>query len=220
MAVASTIEERLIERGCDPQHIFRVYNGMDFSTDVDEPVASRNAQGDIVVGIAARLTPIKNIPTLLQAFAQAWKKDARLRLKIAGTGEEEESLKALAQQLGIAERVDFVGWVSDMRGFFSGVHINVLSSFSEGFPYSLLEGAREHCAAIATAVGGVPELIVDGETGYLFAPEDVDMLATYMCRLPEMTLCACAWLSSFICGQKQTFPYRRCARRRRWPMKR
>jgi len=183
MAVAGGMEKSLIRRGIDPQRIFVVYNGLDFSQADDAPRPTPEAQADIVVGIAARLTPIKNIPTLLKAFAKAQAKNPRLRLKIAGIGEDEAELKALTKKLGIVDRVDFVGWITDMPRFFSGVDINVLSSFSETFPYSLLEGAYAHCAAIASRVGGIPELIEHENTGLLFDPEDVDTFSDYIYRL-------------------------------------
>lgn len=183
MAVAGRMETNLIENGVDPQRIFVIHNGLDFAAASDTPRPIPVADADIVVGIAARLTPIKNIATLLRAFALAWQKNPRLRLKIAGIGEEQEDLKALAERLHIQDRVDFVGWVTDMREFFSGVDINVLSSLSETFPYSLLEGAYQHCAAIASSVGGIPELIEHEETGLLFSPLDVETFADHIYRL-------------------------------------
>lgn len=182
MAVAGRMETSLIQRGVDPQKIFVIHNGLDFSRAADHP-RHPGPQDDVVVGLAARLTPIKNIPTLLRAFAKAYQRNPRLRLKIAGTGEDEQNLRALSRQLGISQRVDFVGWVTDMQEFFSGVDINVLSSFSETFPYSLLEGACARCAAIASAVGGIPELITHGESGFLFQPTDVDAFAEYIYQM-------------------------------------
>ena len=184
MAVAGRMDSNLIERGFDPQRIFTIYNGLDFSRASLEPRPPK-PMGDIVVGIAARLTPIKDIPTLLRAFALAYKKNARLKLKIAGTGEDGENLRALARKLGIAERVDFVGWVTDMPGFYAQVDINVLASLSETFPYSLLEGAYEHCAAIASRVGGIPALIEHGRDGFLFEPRDAEALAGYIYQLSQ-----------------------------------
>jgi len=182
MAVAGRMQRNLIERGFDPQRIFTIYNGLDFSKAKPDP-RPRKSGGDIVVGIAARLTPIKDIPTLLKAFALAFEKNPRLRLKIAGSGEDEASLRALARELGIAARVDFVGWVKDMPGFFAEVDINVLTSLSETFPYSLLEGAYEHCAAVASRVGGIPDLIEHGRQGLLFEPRDAQALAGYIHKL-------------------------------------
>ena len=183
IAVAEKMERTLIERGFDPLKFFTIYNGLDFSHAPAYARPAKNPGEDIVVGIAARLTPIKDIGTLLRAFKIAHERNNRLLLRIAGTGEDEKDLKALARSLGIDHRVEFVGWISDIKGFFAHVDINVLASLSEGFPYSLLEGAYEHCPAIATAVGGIPALISHGENGYLFQPGDVDTFAEYIYRL-------------------------------------
>ncbi len=183
MAVAGRMEQNLIERGFDPWRIFTIYNGLDFSNASVEPKPSKAEEEDIVVGIAARLTPIKDIGTVIRAFHIAWKKNPRLKLLIAGTGEDEEELKALAKNLGIRHRVEFVGWISDIQGFFSKVDINVLASLSETFPYSLLEGAYEHCPAVASRVGGIPALISHGENGFLFEAGDVDTFSDYIYRL-------------------------------------
>lgn len=182
MAVADRMERNLMERGFDPHRIFTIYNGLDFSRAKEEAKPS-NICGDIVVGIAARLTPIKDIGTVIRAFAQAYEKNPRLLLSIAGTGEDEEELRSLAKELGVAKRVRFEGWISDIKDYFSKVDINVLASLSETFPYSLLEGAYEHCPAIASRVGGIPSLISHGESGFLFEPGDVRTFADYIYRL-------------------------------------
>ena len=182
MAVAGRMNDYLIEDGVDPQRIFTLYNGLDFSDD-RQPAPVKKDPDQVVLGIAARLTAIKNIPTLLEALARARETDPRLRLRIAGTGEEEQALREQAQKLGLSDVVDFVGWVTDMPAFFAGVDINVLPSFSEGFPYSLLEGAYDRCPAIASAVGGIPEIIDHNDTGLLFEPHDVATLTGHILRL-------------------------------------
>ena len=182
MAVADRMELTLIERGMDPQSIFTIYNGIDFSTASPDPRPSK-PEGDLVVGIAARLNPVKDIGTLVRAFAKAYQRNPRLLLSIAGTGEDEAMLRQLAKDLGVEHRVRFEGWISDMQEYFAGVDINVLSSLSETFPYSLLEGAYHHCPAIASRVGGIPTLIRHGETGLLFEKGDVDSFAEYIYQL-------------------------------------
>ena len=182
MAVADRMELTLIERGKDPQSIFTIYNGIDFSTSSPDPRPSK-PEGDLVVGIAARLNPVKDIATLVKAFAKAYGRNPRLFLSIAGTGEDEAMLRQLAKDLGVEHRVRFEGWVSNMQEYFAGVDINVLSSVSETFPYSLLEGAYHHCPAIASRVGGIPTLIKHGETGFLFEKGDVDSFAEYIYQL-------------------------------------
>jgi polysaccharide pyruvyl transferase CsaB len=180
IAVADHMESLLIRRGYDPQRIFTIFNGLDFSKANPGGRPSKPADEPVVVGIAARLTPIKDIATVLRAFAKAAEKNPLLRLRIAGTGEVEKDLRELALELGIAPKVEFMGWVSDIKGFFRSVDINVLASLSEIMPYSLLEGAHEHCPAIASRVGGIPALIRHGENGLLFEPGDVDTFADYI----------------------------------------
>ncbi|HZK01294.1 MAG TPA: polysaccharide pyruvyl transferase CsaB [Anaerovoracaceae bacterium] len=183
MAVAGKMESNLIERGFDPWRIFTIYNGLDFSNASLKPRPPKKENEDIIVGIAARLTPIKDIGTLIKAFKIAYEKNNLLKLLIAGTGEDEKELKNLAKELGIEHRVEFVGWISDIKGFFSKVDINVLASLSETFPYSLLEGAFEHCPAVASRVGGIPALINHGENGFLFEVGDVQTFGDYIYQL-------------------------------------
>ena len=81
-------------------------------------------------------------------------------------------LKKLCDQLGVHERVTFCGWVSPVMPFFRAMDINLLSSVSETFPYSILEGVCAGCATICSDVGGMPELIDTGENGYIFPVGD------------------------------------------------
>ena len=183
VAVADRMQELLIERGFDPQSIFTVYNGLDFSQAKAGARPFRKPEDPVRVGIAARLTPIKDIGTVIRAFAIAYRKDTRLRLSIAGTGEDALVLKKLTKQLGIDHVTVFEGWVEDIKAYFSDIDINVLASLSETFPYSLLEGAYQHCPAIATNVGGIPSLIQHEVTGFLFEPGDVETFAGYILKL-------------------------------------
>lgn len=185
VAVAGRMQNILIERGFDPQAIFTVFNGLDFSEAEKDPRPYK-AKGDTIrVGIAARLTPIKDIDTVIRAFSIAYEKNDKLRLSIAGTGENAKALKSLAYQLGVAEVTTFEGWISDIKEYFAEIDINVLASLSETFPYSLLEGAYAHCPAIATNVGGISSLIEHEVNGFLFEPGDVEGFAAYILLLAE-----------------------------------
>ena len=75
-----------------------------------------------------------------------------------------------ARRLGIDGAVHFIGYVEDPDSYFNAIDINVLTSRSESFPYVLLEGALHRLPTVATRVGGIPEMIVDGENGFLFTP--------------------------------------------------
>lgn len=190
--VADRMARTLIERGFDPERIVKIYNGMEFRRpegDFDraqylkENYGAEIAEGDVLCGIAGRLTAVKDIATTVRAFAAALQGAPQLRLFIAGEGEDEEMLKKLCAQLHVTDRVTFCGWVSPIEPFFRAMDINLLSSVSETFPYSILEGICAGCATICSDVGGMPELIDTGENGYIFPVGDDKKLSEYMARL-------------------------------------
>ena len=92
-------------------------------------------QNSVVVGIAARLNPVKDMSTLIRGFAAGYAQCPRLRLVIAGDGEEREKLGDLAKELGVEHQVTFAGWISGgMDRFYSALDINALTSLSRPSP--------------------------------------------------------------------------------------
>ena len=193
VGVSDSMRTLLIDRGFPPNRVFTIYNGVEFPDDDTPPAGDRQAffdrvglqaeEDSVVVGIAARLHPVKDYPTLLRAFAKAWAEHPKLRLLIAGDGQERAALEALAEELGIRAVVCFAGWVTDMDSFYRAIDINTLTSLSETFPYAVTEGARAHKCVVSSRVGGVPALVTDGETGFLFEPGDADALAAHLSAL-------------------------------------
>lgn len=188
IGVSADTSKMLIRRGFDPQQVFTLYNGVDFSTpkhpqpreEYLKSIGMEVGADTVVFGIAARISPVKDMTTLIRAFAAAVRQCPNIRLAIAGEGEEETQIRALAAELCPKGTVCFAGWVSDTDSFYHALDVNLLTSLSEGFPYALPEGARMHCATIATEVGGVPRLIDDGVNGLLFTPQDVEALTKHM----------------------------------------
>ena len=191
ITVSDQFSKMLISRGFSPNKIMTIYNGLDFSTptpsfDRGEYLRAHGLNyegGDVVLGIAARLTPVKDIATLLSAFAAARKQNDRLRLAIGGDGEDMQKLQRQAQQLNLGRDVCFFGWVSDVASFYAACDISVLCSISESFPYALLEGIKEGCATITSDVGGARALIDHGRDGYIFEPRDVAAFTGYILEL-------------------------------------
>ncbi|MEG2000699.1 MAG: glycosyltransferase, partial [Evtepia sp.] len=140
-------------------------------------------ENSVVVGIAARLNPVKDISTLIRAFAIAHKEVPNLRLLIAGDGEEEDLLKKLAADLAVSDTVCLAGWISDTDAFYHAIDINTLTSISETFPYALTEGARAALPTISSRVGGVPYLIDHGANGFLFPVGNANALAEHLITL-------------------------------------
>ena len=192
IGVSDAMVDLLIQRGFPPERFFAIYNGIDFTPappqgDRLEYLRGLGAEVDgdsVVIGIAARLNPVKDMSTLIRGFAEGYKSCPRLRLVIAGDGEEREKLGNLAKELGVERQVTFAGWISGgMDRFYNALDVNALTSLSETFPYALTEGARFHLATVATAVGGIPYLIDAGVNGYLIQPGDWKELGRHFAAL-------------------------------------
>ncbi|MGI6057566.1 MAG: glycosyltransferase family 4 protein [Bilifractor sp.] len=119
----------------------------------------------------------KGVEDLLRAFAIA--KPEKWRLVLAGSGPEEESLKKLAQELGIADRTDFPGWIDGekKRELLESSQILALPSYNEGLPIAILEAMSFGLPVISTTVGDIPACVRNGKNGILVSPGDIDALA-------------------------------------------
>jgi len=195
IGVSDAMRRLLISRGFDPNRLFAIYNGVEFEGEKPRCPEERTeflrslgldwTEENIIVGIAARFHPIKDLPTLLRGFAKAYESCPRLRLLIAGDGQDRESLEALSRELGIEGVCCFAGWQSDIDRFYRSLDINTLTSLSETFPYALTEGARAHLPTVASRVGGVPLLINHREHGLLFEAGKSDELAECLAELAD-----------------------------------
>ncbi len=187
IGVTNAFSDLLIGRGFDPYKLFTLNNGIEFtplapSEDRESYLKKLGIDDEnaILCGIAARFHPVKDIPTALRALSKIKEVCPHLYLVLGGDGEEAENLKAFAKELGIENRVVFAGWIDDMDSFLNAVDISVISSVSEGFPYSILESIRARCTMVSTKVGAMPEIIDDGENGILFDVGDSESLAEHI----------------------------------------
>ena len=191
IGVSDATARMMISRGFDPQRVFRLYNSVPF--DGTKPRLTRTAffetvglsvtEDSVVFGIAARISPVKDMETLIRAFAEVVKQCPAARLLIAGDGEQREELEQLAARLCPQRSYRFCGWLDDTDSFYNAIDVNMLTSVSEGFPYAIPEGARMHCATISSDVGGVSEIIAHEQNGLLFTPKDLPALTGHMLQL-------------------------------------
>ncbi len=188
VSVSDVTRQLLMDREFNGWNIFPIYNGVDFSAPI--PVTQREeflrglglnwGREQVVFGIAARISPVKDMSTLIEAFAKTAAEVPNVKLLIAGDGEQRQELEQKAKELCPEGSYFFAGWLQDVNSFYHALDVNLLTSKSETFPYAISEGARMSCATIATAVGGVPKMVIDGVTGYLIQPGDVVALADRM----------------------------------------
>ena len=125
----------------------------------------------------ARLSSEKDPANLLRAAARVAAADPTFRLELAGDGPLRGELSALAESLGIAGLVKFLGDVRDVPALLSRASLFVLPSKAEGISLTLLEAMATGLPVVATSVGGNPEVVVHGQTGHLVPSEDPAGLA-------------------------------------------
>jgi glycosyltransferase involved in cell wall biosynthesis len=142
-----------------------------------------------LVGIVGRLFPIKNHRLFLDAAAKVTAREPATRFVIVGDGVLRSALEQQAKELGIADRVFFIGWRRDLPRIYADLDVLVVSSDNEGTPVSAIEAMAAGCPVVATCVGGLPDLISDHDTGLLVRPKDANGLATavlHLLRNPEI----------------------------------
>lgn len=140
-------------------------------------------EGCEVIGCVANLRALKGHRTLLGAFGRLVREGANLHLVLVGDGEEREPLEAAARGLGILDRVHFAGRRPNVPNPHHLFDVSVLCSTTEAFPNSLLEAMAASRPVVASRVGGIPDAVEHGVTGYLFTPGDEDELAEHLRNL-------------------------------------
>jgi glycosyltransferase involved in cell wall biosynthesis len=136
--------------------------------------------GAFVIGAVARLAPVKNHGLLLRAISQL---DAHCHGVLIGGGPSKGKLEELARELGVQDRVHFVGQLTSDTNLHSAFDVSVLCSLSEGFPNSIIEALAAARPVVATPVGGVLDAIENGKTGFLTPTDDPRALAAALASL-------------------------------------
>jgi glycosyltransferase involved in cell wall biosynthesis len=137
------------------------------------------------IGTAARLEFVKGLPFLFQAAGALQGRHPDLRIEVAGSGSCEPRLRLLASRLGLAESISFLGWRQDVDALHRRWQVFAQPSIHEGFGLAALEAMASGLPVVASATGGLPELVEDGVTGFVVPVGDVDALADRLGRLLE-----------------------------------
>ncbi len=159
-----------------------IYNGLDF------PAAPQGARESVcqefliptkacIVGTAVRFYPQKGLRYLVEAIPQVLRDYPETLFLLVGDGVERSMLEQMVENLGISDRVVFTGFRRDISRLIGAMDIYVLPSLWEGLPLALIEALTAGKAIIATGVGGSPEVIVDGKTGFIIPPAQAKPLA-------------------------------------------
>lgn len=178
-AVCDTVLEK---EGLTEERVVVVHNGIEEEqAGVQDAAACRGevherfgiAPGEKVVGMIANFNrEIKGVSYFVESIPLIIKEVPEARFLLVGKGALEEKLRARAKELEVERFLHFAGYQPDILPYYAAMDVSVLTSLSEGLSITVLESMRAGLPVVATAVGGNPELIVDGQTGFLVPPKD------------------------------------------------
>jgi glycosyltransferase involved in cell wall biosynthesis len=178
--VSHAAKDELVKINRIPENKVKVIqNGIDLRQfDVnDTAIRSLQKNGKTIIGIVTRLDQYKDIPNLIISFHNVLAQHNNAELWIVGDGDLRDDLQKQVDVSGLKENVKFWGWRKDIAAINTAIDVFVLPSVTEGLSIALLEAMACHCPAVATSVGGNPEVVVDGETGFLVPPKDPQAMA-------------------------------------------
>lgn len=187
VAVADCGKRYLIDKGTDPTRIDVIHNGIpDVQPDRSARARLREEwgirSGEILVGVASRLDPVKGVTYLVDAFSRIADSYPQARLVLIGAGSQDDILRAQVNALGLSGRVVFTGFRTDVAECLEAMDIFVLPSLAETHSISLLEAMRAAKAIIATDVGGNTESVRRNEEALVVPPADAGALSLAMER--------------------------------------
>ncbi len=174
-----------------PERVRVLYNGIvveDFARANDPGIRQRVrrelgiAADEPVVGIIGRILPVKNHPGLLRAMTQVRQRLPGARLLIVGDGPDRAACERLTDELGLRDAVSFAGQRDDVPAMLAAMDVVAMPSHHEGYPYAVLEALAAGRPVVATAVGGLPEMIDSGRNGLLVPAGDTDALADALAK--------------------------------------
>ncbi len=189
VAVSRAIEHKIAEERPSDVPVSLIYNGVDLVRyDHTDPCCTLREEYGLpehaqIVGVVARLEPEKGHPTLLDAWPAVVRRVPLARLLVVGEGSRREELEAQAAALGIADTVVFTGRRDDVPAVTAALDVAVLPSYREAQGLTILEAMALSRPVVASAVGGIPEMIIDGQTGLLVPSHDAGALGAAITRL-------------------------------------
>jgi glycosyltransferase involved in cell wall biosynthesis len=193
LAVSQAVRQWAIRNfAIPPGRIEVLYNGLDLER-FTAPAADARARirGELgldpttpLVGLVGRIvTAIKGHDLMIRALPELLSQCPGAVLAIIGDGPDRQACQALAAELGVGAAVRFTGQRNDIPDLLAALDVVVMTSLSEGLPYAAIEAAAAGRPVVAFANGGIPEVVLDGETGILVASGDVAGLARALARV-------------------------------------
>jgi glycosyltransferase involved in cell wall biosynthesis len=190
IAVSAVVRDELLALGignAEKWHVIPLGLELDYllhdrPTKREARIALKLPGSGPIIGLVGRLVPIKDVETFLKACKLVAEREPNASFVVAGDGPLRTSLEEQASRL-VGNKVQFLGWVDDLANLYAALDIVALTSLNEGTPVSLIEASAAGCALVGTRVGGVPDVILHEQTGFLVPPRDPYAVAEKICCL-------------------------------------
>jgi glycosyltransferase involved in cell wall biosynthesis len=192
IAVSPEVRDDLVRLGIAPASKFAVIRlGIQLDQRVGAGEGTRQetrrllgvGEGPFVVGWVGRMTAVKRTDIVVRAFRALVDRGVDARLLLVGDGPDRDGVEHLAHDLGVVKRCLFLGYQDDVARFYDAMDAVLLTSVNEGTPVSVIEALAAGRPAVATRVGGTPDVITDGIDGFLVDSNDPDRLADRLAEL-------------------------------------
>jgi glycosyltransferase involved in cell wall biosynthesis len=186
VAVSEEVKQRLLKAGVREDKIHTVRNGIDLRPFHNARPSLRNdsiSDRPLIVGLIGRLSVEKGVDIFLHAAARVVVELPSTQFVVVGEGPDREKLESLIDELKLRKNVSMLGRRDDMPSIYASLDVMVSASRKEGLPIAVLEGMASGLPLIATPVGDVPSVVLDGRTGIMVPSEDPEMLASAIVAL-------------------------------------
>lgn len=184
IVLSSYYRDYLLACGFKRDRVAYIPSGLDAEAIVSLEEAGRSLASiqAFTVGMIGRLSAEKNHSMFLRAVKQVADRGVKIRFLIAGNGPERARIEQSIRDLGLSDSVQLMGYLP-VEQFMRQIHILVQCSLIENLPYSVMEAMAWCRPVVATAVGGLPDLVDEGKTGYLVPSNDHEALANRLCEM-------------------------------------
>lgn len=177
VVVSQDMANGLMARGVSRSRVCVIRNASLHRAPAAVPDAAAAAGTSMTVGVVGRLSPEKGIDVALKVHALVASRCPEARLCIAGEGPERARLERMTERLGIGRSVEWLGYLDDPDSLYRRMAVLLLPSRSEGFPNVALEAMAYGVPVVASRVGGIPEIVLEGRSGFLLDSEDAGGMA-------------------------------------------
>ena len=191
IAVSIGIKNDLIRSGINESHLLMIQNAVEVNSNLELFIQNRRnkrqeynlTEKEFVIGYIGRLSEEKGVKYLIEATSMLNDLNRFIRVLIIGEGPQKKELEDLVKKVNMEDKIFFVGFQSDIENWLPAIDVFVLPSLTEGTPMSLLEAMANGIPVVASAVGGVPQVVDSGKNGILVAPGKPEEIVDAVNRL-------------------------------------